>query len=281
LLQAVTKKAGVMGWPVNHSLSPRLHGFWLKHYGIEGSYEAFPVKPEDLASALKGLPAQGLRGVNLTVPHKVAACKMVDSLDVAARRIGAVNLVTVEDNGKLTGRNTDAFGFVQNLLSAGFQPSAGTAFVIGAGGACRAVLAGLIDMGFTEIRITNRTLSHAKDLAREFSSPSCQITPVDWAHAPHLLEGVSLLVNTTSLGMKGQPALDFPLETLPFSATVTDIVYAPLETGLLRQAMFRGHRTIDGLGMLLHQARPAFATFYGRDPEVTDELRRYVMAERT
>lgn len=268
-----------MGWPVSHSLSPRLHGFWLRSYGIAGSYEALAVRPEELPSALRALPAQGLRGVNLTVPHKEAACRLVDRLDAVAEHIGAINLVTVED-GKLQGRNTDAYGFAQNLLSANFVRKGGAAFLLGAGGASRAVIVALIDMGFSEIRIANRTAARAEKLAQEFSTPCCKISAIDWQNGHRSLDGVELLVNATSLGMTGQPPLDFSLDGLPPAATVTDIVYAPLETELLRQAKQKGHHTIDGLGMLLHQARPAFEAFYGRDPEVTEELRRFVLTGR-
>ena len=274
-------KAGVMGWPVGHSLSPRLHGFWLKLYGIDGAYDALPVKPEDLATVLRALPAQDLRGVNLTLPHKEAACALVDRLEPEARRIGAVNLVTVDAEGRLEGRNTDAYGFAQNLLTSGYTPKGGVAMVLGAGGAARAVIAALSDMRLSEIRLVNRTIERAEKLAREFATPSCKIMALDPGNAASQLKDCELLVNTTSLGMKGQPALDFSLETLPFSAAVTDIVYTPLETDLLRRARERGHLAIDGLGMLLHQARPAFLAFFGRDPEVTEELRRYVLAENT
>lgn len=268
-----------MGWPVGHSLSPRLHGFWLRKYGISGSYEALPVEPANLRAALRALSVQGFRGVNLTVPHKEAAYAIVDEADPVARRIGAVNLVIAENN-RLLGRNTDAYGFAQNLLSGGFAPQTGAALVLGAGGACRAILAALADMGFTDIRLANRTQSRAEQLAQEFSSPRCRIIAVSWRDAPAACAGSELLVNTTSLGMKGQPPLDFALDALPPGATVTDIVYSPLETPLLQQARRRGYRAIDGLGMLLHQARPSFAGFFGRDPEVTEELRQFVLAER-
>jgi shikimate dehydrogenase len=297
-------KAGVMGWPIGHSLSPRLHGFWLRSYGIKGSYGAFEVRPDDLSSALRGLEAHGLCGVNLTIPHKVAACGIVDGVDPVAQRIGAVNLVTVGTKGKhcssgnadwvpdkfasqifrnderglLLGRNTDAYGFAQNLLASGFKVSGGAAFVLGAGGACRAVLVALQDMGFGEIRLANRTRDRAEKLAREFETAQTRIPVIDWDRAAGALEGVELLVNTTSLGMTGQPELAFSLEALPGSASVADIVYAPLETDLLRRAKQRGHRAIDGLGMLLHQARPAFEAFFGVDPVVTEELRNFVLA---
>lgn len=270
-----------MGWPVTHSLSPRLHGYWLQKMGISGSYEALPVRPEGLETALRGLKAQGLRGVNLTVPHKIAACKIVDRLDPVARRIGAVNLVTADEGGKLLGSNTDAYGFTQNLVGAGFKISKGIVFVLGAGGASRAVIVALMDMGFREIRIANRTRENAEKLAQELLVPQCKILAVDWTEAPRNLQNADLLVNTTSLGMKEQPALDFALDALPPQATVSDIVYSPLETDLLKRARAQGHPVIDGFGMLLHQARPAFKTFFGKDPEVTQELRDYVLAGKS
>ncbi|MDE1900686.1 MAG: shikimate dehydrogenase [Alphaproteobacteria bacterium] len=272
-------KAAVMGWPISHSLSPRLHGFWLRQYGIDGRYDALPVEPQNLQSALRALPAQGLRGVNLTVPLKELALSVIDTADDTARRIGAVNLVTVEPDGRLHGRNTDAYGFTQNLLHGGYKPDS-TAFVLGAGGAARAVIVALADMGFTDIRIANRTVDRAEKLARDFSTPAGSITPVAWHDAADALGGVDLLVNTTSLGMKGQPELAFPLDALPATAAVTDIVYNPLETALLRAARRRGHQTIDGLGMLLHQARPSFAAFFGQDPAVTPQLRDYILADK-
>jgi len=279
MANAATPKAGVMGWPISHSLSPRLHGFWLQTLNLAGSYDAIPVAPEDLPTALRALAANGLRGVNLTVPHKVAACAIVDRMDATAQRMGAINLVTVESDGKLLGRNTDAYGFAQNLLTSGFPPANGTAFVLGAGGATRAVIVALIDMGFSKILLSNRTAEKAQKLAQEFSTPQCPITVIPWSEKPDL-EGVELVVNTTSLGMTGQPTLVFDLDGLPPSATVTDIVYAPLETDLLHQAKTKGYKTIDGLGMLLHQARPAFAAFFGHDPKVTPELRTHVLAGR-
>jgi shikimate dehydrogenase len=273
-------KAGVMGWPIGHSLSPQVHGFWLQHYELLGSYEAFAVSPEDLPAALHRMKANGLIGVNLTIPHKVAACEFVDTLDPAARRIGAVNLVTIGARGQLLGRNTDAYGFTQNILLSGFKPSSGIAFVLGAGGACRAALVALEDMGFTEICIANRTNEHAEKLAREFSTPQTQISVVAWKEVPHALAGIDLLVNATSLGMMGQPELTLSLEELPSSASVADIVYTPNKTSLLKRAKRRGCRTIDGLGMLLHQARPSFKAFFGCDPQVTEELRNYILLEK-
>jgi shikimate dehydrogenase len=277
---SIAHKAGVMGWPIGHSLSPKLHNFWLRQYGIAGKYEALAVKSEDLPSALLGLKVKGLIGVNLTIPHKEPACKIVDLLDPTARRIGAVNLVTVDARGRLLGSNTDAYGFTQNLLASGFKPTNGAAVVLGAGGACRAVLVALADMGFSDIRIANRTKERAERLAQEFSTPKTKISVVSWTGAPRALSEIDLLVNTTSLGMSGQPTLMFSLEKLPPMAAVADIVYAPVETRILKKAKQQGFRTIDGLGMLLHQARPSFKAFFGRDPEVTEELRNFVLSEK-
>lgn len=277
---ALAPKAGVMGWPIGHSLSPRVHGFWLRQYNIVGSYEALAIKPEDLPAALLGLKAKGFIGVNLTIPHKVAACKIVDTLDPTAQRIGAVNLVTVDERGRLQGSNTDAYGFTQNLLASSFKSTGGAAVVLGAGGACRAVLVALANMGFSSIRIANRTKEHAKLLAEEFSTSRTKISVLSWKSAPEALADIDLLVNATSLGMKGQPTLVFSLDKLPLTAAVADVVYAPVETKILRKAKQQGFKTIDGLGMLLHQARPSFKAFFGRDPEVTEELRRFVLSEK-
>lgn len=270
-------KAGVMGWPISHSLSPRLHGFWLRAQGIAGSYEALPVKPDELRDALRALPGNGFRGVNLTVPLKEAAPAIVDGMDDNARRIGAINLVTVEPDGTLFGRNTDAFGFSQNLLAAGFSPQGKAACVLGAGGAARAVLIALADMGYREIFLCNRTPERATALAQALSTARCAITPLAWNDAATAFSRCDLLVNATSAGMKGANDLSIDLTALPADATVTDIVYTPLETGLLRAARARGLKTVDGLGMLLHQARPSFHAFFGIDPAVTPDLRAFVL----
>ena len=268
------KQAGVMGWPVAHSLSPRLHGFWLKQYEIPGTYSALPVKPEQLREELKLLADKGFCGVNLTVPHKETAMGFVDEVEALAQRIGAINTIVVQKDGSLFGRNTDAYGFTQNLLTAGFKPATQSATLVGAGGAARAGLAALLDMGFSDIRIVNRTRDKAEKLAGEFAPD--KIRAFDW-NDPRALEGSDLLVNATSLGLKGQPPLQIALDALPRGAWVTDMVYAPLQTDLLQRAAQRGHKTVDGLGMLLHQARPAFAAFFGKDPDVTEALRAYVL----
>ena len=266
------KIAGVMGWPVEHSLSPRLHTYWLNAYGIKGEYRLLPVRPENLRDELKALAAKGFAGVNLTVPHKEAAMGVLDAKDNLVEKIGATNTIVMR-NGKLFGMNTDVYGFAQNLLSAGFKP-AKSATLLGAGGAARAAVAALLDMGFTDIRIVNRTRANADNLAGAFDT--ARIKTYDWGDR-HALEGVSLLANSTSLGLKNQPPLEIDLTGLPKDAWVTDMVYAPLETDLLKRAKERGNKTVDGLGMLLHQARPAFKEFFGVDPDVTPELRAHVL----
>jgi shikimate dehydrogenase len=270
--------AGVMGWPVAHSLSPRLHGFWLNEYGIDGAYVPLPVRPERLSAALEALPDLGFSGCNLTVPHKEAALAVLDEVDPQARRIGAVNTVRVRADGSLHGWNTDVEGYAQSLGAAlpGWSLAGRSAAVIGAGGAARAVIAALIEMGAAEIRLVNRTPGRAEELARMLGGP-IRIEP--WERRSRALEGAGLLVNTTTLGMAGQPAFEIDLEPLPREAVVSDIVYAPLETPLLAAARARGHPAVDGLGMLLHQAVPGFEAWFGRRPEVTPALRQFVLAQ--
>jgi shikimate dehydrogenase len=276
-------RAGVMGWPVSHSLSPRLHGHWLARYEIDGSYEAIAVEPEALADALARLAEQGFRGVNLTVPHKEAALALVDTIDDTARRIGAINTIVVGDGGALTGSNTDAFGFIENLrdhvpeqVAAGWSGRPVT--VLGAGGAARAVCTALLDCGVRDIRLVNRTAERAAALAESLPGLKQCATIFAWADRTDALADTGLLVNTTLLGMTGQAPLELDLASLPGAATVNDIVYAPLETDLLAQARQRGNRAVDGLGMLLHQARPGFRAWFGVDPVVDDGLRQAVLA---
>jgi shikimate dehydrogenase len=273
-----TRLAGILGWPVKHSRSPRLHGFWLDKLGIDGAYLPFAVRPADLERVLRCLAPMGIAGVNLTLPHKEAALAVMDRVDPVASRIGAVNTVIVGEDGTLEGRNTDAFGFVESVRAE--QPDVafdrGAAAVIGAGGASRAVIAALQEAGCPEIRLINRTAERAADLARSFGAP---VKPVSWSSREEALGGAALVVNTTSLGMTGQPPLELALGALATDAVVCDIVYAPRQTALLRDAARRGNRTVGGLGMLLHQARPGFAAWFGVMPEVTDELRRFVEAE--
>ncbi|MDP6788573.1 MAG: shikimate dehydrogenase [Rhodospirillales bacterium] len=272
-----TKLAAVIGWPVGHSISPRLHGYWLSHHGVDGAYVPLAVRPGDLAETLRLLPRIGFVGFNVTVPHKQAVLALVDEADPEARAIGAVNTVIVETNGRLRGKNTDAFGFLQGLRS-GFpdwDPGHGPVVVIGAGGASRAVCAALVGAGVSELRLVNRTEARAEGVARDIGD---SVTCVPWRRRGAALEGAALVVNTTTQGMTGESPLDLDLAALPTAAAVMDIVYAPLETPLLADARARGNRVIDGLGMILHQGRPGFAAWFGAEPEVTEELRRYILA---
>jgi shikimate dehydrogenase len=274
--------AGVMGWPVAHSRSPMLHGHWLQRYGIDGAYVPMAVHPDHLERALRALPALGFAGCNLTIPHKEAALALVDRVDPTASRIGAVNTIIVDRDGALEGRNTDGFGFLENLRSAvaGFDIAAGVAVVLGAGGAARAVVAALIDEGVPEIRLVNRSRGRAEALAQAVAVADAPavVQLVDWDERAAALAGAELLVNSTSLGMHGAPPLDLPLDALPTTALVNDIVYVPLETPLLHAAARRGNPVVDGLGMLLHQARPGFAAWFGVAPSVTPELRAVLEA---
>ena len=273
--------AGVMGWPIMHSRSPKLHGYWLDHYGLAGAYVPLAIKAEGLEAALRALSPLGFSGCNLTIPHKEAALRIVDEASPLARRIGAVNCIVVRADGSLEGRNYDAYGFTQSLRERApeLRFDAGPAVVIGAGGACRAILAGLMDEGAPEIRLINRSPARAQALAQalaeEFGGP---VRAVPWEGRAQALEGAAILVNTTSQGMVGEAPLDLALGALPVSALVLDIVYAPLETPLLAAARARGNRTVDGLGMLLHQARPAFEAWFGIDPQVTPQLRALIEA---
>jgi len=276
-------RAGVMGWPVSHSLSPRLHGHWLARYKIDGSYEALAVEPAGLVEALSRLAEKGFQGVNLTVPHKEAALALADTVDDTARRIGAVNTIVVGKDGELAGSNTDAFGFIENLRDhVGGQVAAGWSgrpvTVLGAGGAARAVCTALLDCGVADIRLVNRTAERAVSLAEQLPGLGQCTTIVPWRDRAEALDGARLLVNTTILGMTGQEPLELDLADLPIDAAVNDIVYAPLETALLAQARQRGNQVVDGLGMLLHQARPGFRGWFGVDPTVDDELRQAVLA---
>jgi shikimate dehydrogenase len=269
--------AGVMGWPVMHSRSPKLHNYWLAQHGLTGAYLPLAIKADGLRAALRALAPLGFSGCNLTIPHKEAAMAVVDVIDDAAKAIGAVNCVTVSGDGTLTGANYDAFGFMQSIVAAvpGWQPRAGPAVVLGAGGGARAVIFSLIERNLPAIRLVNRTVAHAEKLAADLKGP---VTIVPWNDRHAALESAMLLVNTTSQGMVGQPPLDLRLDALPREAIVADIVYAPLETQLLAAARRRGNLVVDGLGMLLHQARPAFKAWFGVMPEVTPALRALIAA---
>lgn len=267
-------RAAVLGHPISHSLSPLLHGHWLQHYGISGKYEAIDTPPELLAERLSQLNEKGYQGVNLTVPLKQQVLPLLDTISPLAERIGAVNTLTFKD-GQLHGENTDAFGFVENLHQAveNLAPFLHQAVVLGAGGASRAVVAGLLQAGAESILLLNRSRDKADALAQMDE----RIHTAEWANRNEALQGATLLVNTTSLGMQGQPALEIDLSALPQSALVTDIVYQPLITPLLQAAKQRGNPIVDGLGMLIYQAVPAFEQFFGTRPEVTSALRETLL----
>jgi shikimate dehydrogenase len=269
--------AGVMGHPVLHSRSPMIHNRWFADFGIAGTYVPLAVEPAGLQAALRALAPLGFAGCNVTIPHKEAALPLLDEVDPLARRIGAANCVIVRPDGSLLGRNYDAFGFLESIRERvpNVDFTSGPAVVLGAGGAARAILAGLADQGCPDIRVVNRTLGRAEAIASEFGKP---LSAHDWADRNRLLEGASLLVNTTSQGMTGQPTLDIDLARLPLRAVVCDIVYVPLQTPLLAAARARGNVGVDGLGMLLHQARPAFRDWFGVMPSVTEDLRNAIEA---
>jgi shikimate dehydrogenase len=270
-----TRVAGVMGWPVGHSRSPILHGFWLDEHQIDGAYIPLPVKPEDFPAALRGLAALGVVGANVTVPHKETAFALVDQCDEAATKIGAVNTIVVLPDGRLEGRNTDAYGFIANLQHKApqWRADAAPAVVLGAGGAARAVVHALLNAGAPEVRIVNRSLEKAEALARDLGGKA-----LAWDRLDSVLPDAGLVVNTTSLGMNGYPALKLDVGLLPETALVSDIVYAPLVTPLLADAQARGLATVDGIGMLLWQAQPAFEAFFGVRPAVSLALQAAVLA---
>jgi shikimate dehydrogenase len=269
--------AGVMGWPVAHSRSPVIHNHWIQQYGLKGSYVLLPVQPDNLKDALKGLKALGFAGCNVTIPHKVEAMKLMDHVDPVAQRMGAINTIVVQPDGSLSGFNNDGFGYIQSLRDAksDWRADAGPVAVIGAGGASRAVVLSLLDEGAKEVRLINRTRSKAQELADQFGA---RVKVHDWSERHESLADVALLVNTTNQGMHGQPALELRLDRLPVTALVSDTIYIPQETPLLAQARERGNRTVNGLGMLLNQARPAFKAWFGVLPEITPELHRAIAA---
>ena len=271
------KLAGVIGWPVSHSRSPRLHGFWLNQHQIDGVYVPLAVHPDHLSQVVLSLPRMGFAGVNLTVPHKETIIPLIDHLDPVAKRIGAVNTLIFGQDGLITGRNTDAFGFLENLRHGApqWQPSQGPAVILGAGGAARAVIVALQDAGVTEIRVVNRSPERTAALIKDIPGPQI----VGWDDRNQALDGAALLVNTTLLGQTGQAKLDIDLSALPTTAVVNDIVYVPLQTDLLKAAAARGNTTVDGLGMLLWQAVPGFTAWFGPHPHVTAELRQYVLEQ--
>jgi len=270
------RAACVIGWPIKHSRSPLIHGYWIKKYGLNADYRAEAVAPEAFADFIRNLSSRGYVGANITIPHKEAALELSEP-DDRARAVGASNTLWF-DTGRLRSTNTDVEGFTANLDAAvaGWALRGGEAVVLGAGGSARAVVYGLIERGIGKINIVNRTPDRAQALRERFGPV---VHPANWTALPHLLTRASLLVNTTSLGMTGQPPLEIDLGSLPRQAVVTDLVYAPLETPLLVAARSRGHAVADGLGMLLHQAVRGFQLWFGIRPEVTPELRTLIEAD--
>jgi len=263
--------AGVMGWPVAHTRSPAIHNHWIAHYGLKGAYVQLPVQPARLEAAIRGLPALGFAGCNITVPHKISAMAWMDEVHPAAQRIEAINTVVVREDGSLLGVNNDGVGYIQSLRDAdpAWRADTGPALVLGAGGAARAIVVALLDEGVPELRICNRTQEKAQAFRDAFGD---RVKVIPWSERNAAMAGVSLLVNTTTQGMHGQPALDVALDDLPAHAMVSDAIYIPLETPLLAAARQKGHRTVNGLGMLLNQARPAFKSWFGVMPEITPAL---------
>jgi shikimate dehydrogenase len=271
------KTAGVMGWPVQHSRSPAIHNHWIKKHDLKGSYGLFEVNPNSLETALRGISALGLAGCNVTIPHKINALRFMDWIDPLAEKIGAINTVVVQNDGALHGYNFDGFGYIESIKEAQPQWDAkfsGPITMLGAGGASRAILVSLLDAGATDIRIVNRTKDKANALVDEFGST---LTAINWLEYEDALNDCELLINTTSQGMHGQSALEIKLAKLPISAIVSDVIYTPLITPLLTEAQRRGNLIVDGLGMLLHQARPAFKAWHGVMPDATAELRNEII----
>ncbi|WP_412564857.1 shikimate dehydrogenase [Thalassobius sp. MITS945101] len=268
--------AGVIGSPIAHSKSPRLHGHWLRKLGLPGHYVPMDVAPEDFEQVLRSLPKAGFVGVNVTVPHKEAALKVADVVTDRATLIGAANTLIFLEDGRIHADNTDGFGFIENLRqnAPDWDAKAGPAAVLGAGGAARAILASLLDAGAPEILLSNRTRARAEALQSDFGS---KINVIDWVQAGNMLEDAATVVNTTSLGMLGHPELRVPLDGLQKGALVTDLVYNPLQTRLLREAEEMGCVTVDGLGMLIHQAVPGFERWFGKRPEVDADIRAVLL----
>lgn len=270
--------AAVIGSPIAHSRSPRLHGYWLKRYGIAGHYVPLDVAPSDLETVIRALPKAGFVGCNVTIPHKEAILALADTVTDRAALIGAANTLVFRKDGRIWADNTDGYGFTANLRQSApdWVPASGPAAVIGAGGAARAVIAALLEVGVPEIRLANRTKARAEALRTEFGA---KIVVHDWVQAGNMLEEAMTVVNTSSLGMVGKPEFRVPLDALSPRATVTDLVYAPLKTRLLIEAEAVGCTVVDGLGMLLHQAVPGFERWFGRKPEVDQATRDAVLGE--
>lgn len=268
-------KAGVIGHPIRHSKSPIIHNHWIGEYGLEGEYKAIDIAPENLRAGVQALIEEGYAGFNVTIPHKQEIFKLCAEVDDTARAIGAVNTVVIRD-GQLSGTNTDAFGFIENVKREAFGVDFAhrPCIVLGAGGAARAIIHGLIEAGAEKIIVTNRTIEKAREIAA-YNKDVIDVAP--WERRNEILDGAGFLVNTTALGMSGKDALSIDLAALPSDATVSDIVYAPLMTGLLSQAQHGGRQIVTGIGMLLHQARPAFEKWFGVLPDVTAELEAKVL----
>ena len=273
----ILKRAGVIGWPVEHSKSPRLHTHWLQQYGIHGSYTHLPIPPDAFSTEVRKLAIDGWQGANVTLPHKEAALALADETTARARTIGAANTLIFRPDGSILADNTDGFGFIENLKAgAGSRwDMTRPAVVLGAGGASRAIIFALLDAGVPEIRLANRTRQRAETLGTLFG-PKVRVVEMDTIE--DAFPGVGLIVNTTSLGMKGQPPLTLDLKTSDPDAVATDIVYTPLITPFLENGLGHGLAIVDGLGMLLHQARPGFAAWFGKEPEVTDTIRQMMLA---
>ena len=273
ILSGHARVAGIAGWPVTYSRSPRLHGLWLQRYGIDGTYIPLPIHEGQFETAMRGLLAAGFAGANVTIPHKLAAFAICDTVDASARRAGAVNTLVFQD-GRIAGSNTDGYGFIANLRAHGINPAAGPALLLGAGGSARAVAAALQDAG-APVTVANRTRARAEELARDL--PGLRIA--DWDDRVVALADHALVVNATPLGMVGHEPLDLDLTRAPASLVIADNVYVPLETPLLSAAHARGLRTVEGIGMLLHQAVPGFRAWFGVEPHVDDELRKFMIAD--
>ena len=270
-------RAGVIGHPISHSLSPKLHGHWLKHYNLPGEYTAIHVTEDELEAKLRSLPNEGFVGINVTLPHKVAVLKYADHVSDRATLVGAANTLTFKEDGRIFADNTDGYGFMANLRQGApdWDPKSGPAAIFGAGGAAQAIIVALADAGVPEILLSNRTRAKSEALKAEFGT---RITVVDWLQAGTMLETATTVINTTSLGMKGAHPFKVNMDALRPNAVVTDIVYNPLRTPFLETAAAAGCQTVDGLGMLLHQGVPGFERWFGRRPEVDDDTRKAILA---
>lgn len=268
--------AGVIGAPISHSKSPALHGYWLNRYGIKGHYIPLHVDQSDLKEVLQAMPKMGFVGANVTIPHKETVLGLADIVTDRAALIGAANTLIFRPDGKLYADNTDGYGFVENLRSSiAWDPKSGPAAVLGAGGASRAVIASLLEVGVPEIRLSNRTRTRSDVLRTEFGA---KVVVCEWVNAGDMLDGATTVVNTTSLGMVGQPELKISFDRLSPKAVVTDLVYTPLRTAFLERAVDIGCQTVDGLGMLLHQAAPGFERWFGQRPDVDEATRNFILS---